>query len=192
MNKSVNQLVTILFAGMFLYTGCAKQEVVKKDEPLVSKGTAAKPVDMKSKSPDSGDANTQPRVSEEAKKSEKPEVLTATSEMKTALEKIYFDFDSSTLSETARQTLSRTFDVLKQNPQLKVRVEGHCDERGSDSYNLALGERRARTASHYLNSLGVSDQRLSTVSYGEEKPNDLGHDEASWAKNRRDEFIIIK
>lgn len=192
MNKSINRLVTILFASMFLYAGCAKQEVIKKDEPIISPVTAAKPADTKSKSPDSGDKITSPRVSEDAKKTEKPEVLTTTSEMKTALEKIYFDFDSSTLSETARQTLSRNFDVLKQNPQLKIRVEGHCDERGSDSYNLALGERRARTASHYLSTLGVSDQRLSIISYGEEKPDVSGHDEASWAKNRRDEFIIIK
>ena len=71
-----------------------------------------------------------------------------------------------------------------------MRIEGHCDERGSDEYNLALGEQRAQAAARYLTTLGISGERLSTISFGKEKPADPGHDENAWAKNRRDEFII--
>ena len=81
---------------------------------------------------------------------------------------------------------------MKKNSALKVRIEGHCDERGSDEYNLALGERRAKAAMNYLVTLGIADKRLSVISYGKEKPVDPGHDEAAWAKNRRAEFVIQK
>jgi peptidoglycan-associated lipoprotein len=78
------------------------------------------------------------------------------------------------------------------NNSLKVQIEGNCDERGSDEYNLALGEKRAKSAMKYLETLGVPAERLSVISYGKEKPADPGHDEAAWAKNRRDEFVLIK
>ena len=133
---------------------------------------------------------TSPLNSSEQRKSQpNNETATATDSQK-AVEKIYFDFDSSTLSDTARQTLTRNFAVLKKTPQSRIRVEGHCDERGSDEYNLALGERRAQEAVRYLATLGVPVDRLSALSYGKEKPADPGHTEAAWAKNRRDEFVI--
>lgn len=80
---------------------------------------------------------------------------------------------------------------MKRNATIKVRIEGNCDERGSDEYNLALGERRAQVAARYLTTLGISGERLSTISYGKEKPVDPGHDENAWARNRRDDFVII-
>ena len=105
-----------------------------------------------------------------------------------SLETVYFDYDAFTLSPEARQTLERNAAWLKANPTVKVTVEGHCDERGSDEYNLALGERRALAVKNYLVALGVSEDRLAAVSYGEERPAVGGHDEASWARNRRGEF----
>lgn len=80
---------------------------------------------------------------------------------------------------------------MRNNPTVKIQIEGHCDERGSDAYNLALGERRAKAALQYLVTLGIPDKRLSVISYGKEKPADPGHDETSWSKNRRDEFVIV-
>ena len=109
-----------------------------------------------------------------------------------ALEKIYFDFDSAALSESSRDTLKKDYELIKKNGAAKVEIEGHCDERGSDEYNLALGERRAKAALNYLVTLGIAPGRLSTISYGKEKPADPGHDEAAWAKNRRVEFVIVK
>ncbi|GFO59620.1 peptidoglycan-associated lipoprotein [Geomonas silvestris] len=109
-----------------------------------------------------------------------------------ALQKIYFNFDSADLSSEARTTLSKNADLLAKQQGVSVRIEGNCDERGSDEYNLALGERRAKAARDYLVNLGVKAERISVISYGEEKPVDQGHDEAAWAKNRRDEFVIVK
>jgi peptidoglycan-associated lipoprotein len=108
------------------------------------------------------------------------------------LERIHFDFDQFTLSNEARVTLKQNAAYLQANDGLKVVIEGHCDERGSDEYNLALGERRAATAKQYLVSMGVSESRLSIISYGEEKPLVAGSDEQAWAENRRAEFKAIR
>jgi len=106
------------------------------------------------------------------------------------LSDINFAFDSSEISSAAQQTLSAHSDWLKQNSGTPVVVEGHCDERGTIEYNLALGERRASAVKDYLRSLGVDSSQLSTVSYGEELPLDPGHSEAAWAKNRRAHFSV--
>jgi len=105
---------------------------------------------------------------------------------------IYFDFDQFTLSAEARKTLADNAKYLKANSGTQVVVEGHCDERGSDEYNLALGESRALAAKNYLVSLGVSAKQLSVISYGEEKPAAMGSNEEAWAKNRRAEFKAVK
>jgi len=108
------------------------------------------------------------------------------------LNRIHFDFDQFTLSSTARDILAANAAVINAAPGLKLRIEGHCDERGSDEYNLALGEKRAQAARDYLISLGVSADRLSTISYGEEMPLDPASNEEAWAKNRRAEFKAIR
>ncbi len=103
---------------------------------------------------------------------------------------IYFVFDDFSLSEKAKKTLVEDAAWLMNNPQKEIVIEGHCDERGTEEYNIALGERRASSAKKYLINLGVKSSQLSTISYGEEKPADLGNDEEAWAKNRRDEFVV--
>jgi peptidoglycan-associated lipoprotein len=102
---------------------------------------------------------------------------------------IFFDFDRSDLREDARGTLQGKAEALRQFPEVDVRIEGHADERGTIEYNLALGERRADSARRYLIDLGIDPDRLTTVSYGEERPMTPGSNEAAWADNRRDEFI---
>jgi peptidoglycan-associated lipoprotein len=104
------------------------------------------------------------------------------------LEDIFFAFDRFDLSPEARATLADNAAWLENNPGAKIVIEGNCDERGSTEYNLALGDRRAKSAYNYLINLGVSASRLSTISYGEEKPQCMEHTEACWAKNRRDHF----
>ena len=101
---------------------------------------------------------------------------------------IHFDFDRYDLRPEARQILTRKAEILKQTPEIKMVIEGHCDIRGTAEYNLALGERRARAAADYLANLGVEAGRLSIVSYGKERPVDPGTTEAAHARNRRDEF----
>lgn len=103
---------------------------------------------------------------------------------------VYFGYDSAELSAEARAALDANAAVLKKYPAWTVTIEGHCDERGTAEYNLALGERRAAAAQSYLVALGVPASRVKTVSYGKEFPFDPGHDEAAWAKNRRAHFVI--
>ncbi len=103
----------------------------------------------------------------------------------------FFAFDESTLTPDAQTALTNSANWLKKNPQYNLLIEGHCDERGTEQYNLALGDRRANTAKEYLVTLGIDAARIRTVSYGEERPFDPGHDEAAWAKNRRDHLVLI-
>ena len=98
---------------------------------------------------------------------------------------IHFSFDSALLSDQAQQILNDKADYLRTNSGVTVTVEGHCDERGTDAYNIALGERRAESVKNFLVDLGISANRLNTVSYGEERPLAMGRNESSWAKNRR-------
>ena len=107
------------------------------------------------------------------------------------LKRVHFDFDKYDLRPEAVRTLGDNAVSMKQYPQFKVRIEGHCDERGTVEYNLALGEKRARAARDYLVSLGTPAGRLSIVSFGKERPLDPGHNESAWAQNRRDEFTFL-
>ena len=106
-------------------------------------------------------------------------------------DRVFFDFDSSSLSSEAQQTLQRQAAWLKQYPNVKVSVEGHCDERGTREYNLALGERRAYAAKKYLASEGISASRISTISYGKERPVCVESTEDCWAKNRRAVTVLM-
>ena len=103
---------------------------------------------------------------------------------------VHFAFDSSALSNEARQILMSKADYLRANPDIRVTVEGHCDDRGTDAYNISLGERRAESVAMFLGSAGIDTKRLNTVSHGEERPIAVGNDEASWAENRRAQFVI--
>jgi peptidoglycan-associated lipoprotein len=105
------------------------------------------------------------------------------------LKDIGFNFDSADLSETARATLKANAEWLKANPSARVQIEGHCDERGTAEYNMALGAKRAQAAMDYLSTLGVAANRLSTISYGEEIPVCKEHNEDCWIKNRRARFV---
>ncbi len=121
-----------------------------------------------------------PVKQEEVKKEEPVEVR---------LDPIYFDFDKYFLRSDAKEALNRNAQSLKDNPQVKIRIEGNCDERGTVEYNLALGEKRAKAAMDYLVNLGVDQSRITVISYGKERPLYPAHDEEAWSKNRRDDFV---
>jgi peptidoglycan-associated lipoprotein len=101
---------------------------------------------------------------------------------------IHFDYDKYNIKDDARATLDNNGRWMKDHPGVHVKIEGHCDERGTNEYNLALGERRAQAAKRYLTALGIDASRLSTISYGEERPQCSSHDESCYAQNRRDHF----
>ena len=109
-----------------------------------------------------------------------------------SLQTVYFEFDKYSLTKRARTALEANAEWLRANPEVFARIEGHCDERGTVEYNLALGQRRANAARDYLISLGMGSAQVSTVSYGEERPLDPRQTEEAWAKNRRCHFVILK
>lgn len=192
MRKSTLGLVALLCCGLFA-AGCAKKEMVKPEEtipPAVSAQPAAPA--QPSTSPKTEPITAQP-IAETPIAPESLQPATALDAVETTLERIFFEFDSFVLSQASRDILSRNAEyLLKKQPNSRVLLEGHCDERGSDEYNLALGEKRARATRDYLVTLGVNANRLSVISYGEEKPLEQGQNDDAWAKNRRVEFLIVK
>jgi peptidoglycan-associated lipoprotein len=106
-------------------------------------------------------------------------------------ETVYFDYDSSVIKSSEQPKVAAVADYLKANPSKAVRVEGNCDERGTEEYNRALGERRALAVREALVGLGIDPTRVDTISYGEDRPVDPGHNEAAWKKNRRDDFVVL-
>jgi peptidoglycan-associated lipoprotein len=138
------------------------------------------------------DATPEPVVEEkvEEKVEVKEEVVVSKVSDVVMQEDLYFDFDKSTLTPAAQDNLLRKAEWLRENPSATVTIEGHCDERGTNEYNLALGDRRAESAKAFLIDLGIDPSRLATISYGEERPVDPRHNEEAWAKNRRDHFVV--
>jgi peptidoglycan-associated lipoprotein len=166
-------MIVALVFGLALNMGCAKKAVKSGPEETAtpSEGTEGIP------------AEEQPAAVDEAAAALEAERAAFLSE------NVLFAFDSAVLDETAQGVLRRKAEWL-QKGQDAVVIEGHCDERGSNEYNLALGDRRANAAKKFLVDLGIDAARLETVSYGEEKPLDPGHDEAAWAQNRRAQFVL--
>jgi len=167
-------LVTLIVVTAFTLTDCSR----KREPETEDRGRTQPVVDM----PDTG---ADRRAAEEEARRARASAMAAIGEP------IYFDFDQSDLRSEAREVLNRKAQVLRDYPDVRVRVEGHCDERGTVEYNLALGERRAEAARAYLIDLGIDPDRLTTVSYGEERPAVEGANEAAWAENRRDEFVVV-
>jgi peptidoglycan-associated lipoprotein len=133
----------------------------------------------------------------ELAKKEAPRVSREGVDLKKAIEEfeskdVLFPYDSYVLTQQARQILQEKAKFLEENPQVRVLIEGHCDERGTKEYNLALGDRRAQAAKRYLVGLGISPDRMRTISYGKERPLDPGHNEEAWARNRRAHFVVEK
>ncbi len=162
----------VIVPAMLLTVSCSKQTAVDADtatkvEP--PKAPAAPAVDPKA----------------EAEKRAKEMALN-----EFLHENVHFDFDSAALSAMAQQVLQRKAAWLTSNPSATVTIEGHCDERGTNEYNLALGERRAASAKAFLADLGIAAGRMKTVSYGEERPLDPASTEEAWAKNRRAQFKL--
>ena len=190
MCKGMIGFFMVLCCGTLLASGCAKKELVKGEGEIPS-AAAPKPAETEQApaKPPVKEEKVQEEAVKEAPAAAKEEAIPARA---AELATIYFDFDSYILTAPSRATLARNAEDLMKNASLKVQIQGNCDERGSDEYNLALGEKRAKAAMDYLVTLGVPAERLSIISYGKEKPADPGHDEAAWAKNRRVDFAIIK
>ena len=190
MKKRILVSVMLISAVLFV-VGCAQKDVVKKEEGLVpatSQKLAESKKDTvpqtKTKTPDSIATAKAPAAIGSSVASQQGKA------QQTSLQSLYFGFDEYVLTNESRNILQASFKTLVSKPS--VQITGHCDERGSSEYNLALGEKRARAAQNYLVTLGYPADKVSTISYGKEQPADKGNNEAAWAKNRRDEFKIVK
>ena len=195
-------IMTVIFCiSMMLMTGCAKK-AVSKDEGLVAgekKAAAAQSeADIKKKEAEAAAKEEAARklAAEQQKEDAKELALkrdaaaAATAEKEqAAFEDIYFVFDKATIEPEAREILKRLASLLGGNKNYSLVIEGHCDERGTVEYNLALGQRRADAAMKYLVDLGLDKESIKTITYGKERPLDPGHDEEAWAKNRRAHFL---
>jgi len=189
MKRGMILLLAALSMATLIAGGCASNETVKAEEPAPATVKAEAPK-VETPQPETPAPVTEPaKPVAEAPKAEAP----APAPVEATLETVYFDFDKSELRQDTRDVLSKNAEFLqKVKPDAKIRIEGNCDERGSAEYNLALGERRAKSALQYLLTLGVKADRISVISYGKEKPAVEGNTEDAWAKNRRADFVIIK
>ncbi len=180
--KSLIITILILCFGLIMI-GCPKKTTVK-EEPSIKKEEAAKAEPERAK---------ETKAKEQFEKSlvaEKTPGIAGEVFESSLLKDIHFDFDRYNLRPGDASILRENAALLKKYLNVKVQIEGHCDERGTVEYNLALGERRANSAKDYLVSLGISQARISTISYGKEKPLDPGHNEDAWAKNRRAHTVV--
>lgn len=157
------------------FTGCKKGD----DEPILDETMTDDTANVSDIEPDDGDPGLNQDLALE-------ELLFSPDK---GLKTIYFDYDSSSLNARALATLRENAELIKQVPNVIIQIAGHCDERGTQEYNLALGERRAQSVREHLRQLGVAGDRLITISFGEEAPEVMGSNEAAWAKNRRCEFL---
>ncbi len=185
-------LVLMLVCIAFV-TGCAKEQIESRPTGLQAEVTEESAEDAKS-SEELAAEEARRKAEEyelqqaEAEAAEKEEARAA--DISQLKELIHFDFDSYELKSQDREILKEKASILRNREEIDLMIEGHCDERGTEEYNLALGERRARAAYEYLILLGVSPDRLNIISYGEEKPLDPRHNEQAWAKNRRAQFRV--
>lgn len=203
MMKRIILIMAVAFActSFLMVVSCAqKTTTVEPEKPAVTEKKVEKKTEEAKPSPEREEGKVE--VSREEKPTEKelPKKVVVKGEeidIQDAIrafeaDNIYFDFDKSELKPEALAVLREKGEWLRNNPAFSIRIEGHCDERGTNEYNLALGERRANSAWKFLNALGISGSRLTTISYGEERPAEPGHNEDAWSKNRRDEFKIIQ
>jgi peptidoglycan-associated lipoprotein len=185
--RSREVVLSLALMTVLMVTACAKkqQPVARPAPPAASTASGAKPPAPPQPVAEPVPVPPEP-VPEDAVGSKSLDDLNRDSPLKP----VFFELDSSELSSAGQTTLQANAGVLKQYTTWQITIEGHCDERGSAEYNLALGERRALAARDYLVSLGVAANRVRTVSYGKEFPFDPGHDESAWSKNRRAHFVI--
>ena len=192
------RITIILFVSIVLLAGCGRQAEPVAPESPDDMMTSEEPVmqdDMADEMALSEEeiAERAMVAEEQARQAEAMRMAEMSQMAATAFvnEDVHFAFDSSLLDIDAERILEQKAAWLQDNGDATVQIEGHCDERGTSAYNLALGERRANSVQEYLTVLGVDPSRLSTISYGEEQPLDPGHDEAAWSRNRRAHFVIL-
>ena len=188
----ISLVLLLVIPGLLCIASCAKKAVISEPAEVVSaEDEAARKAAAEAAERAEQEKLARQRAIEEQRLKEEQAVREKMAARNMFInENIHFDFDKYNLLPLAQQILQRKAEWLWNNPNVSVIIEGHCDERGTNEYNLALGDRRAESAKAYLVDLGIAGSRLTTISYGEERPVDSGHNEVAWAKNRRAHFTI--
>jgi peptidoglycan-associated lipoprotein len=200
--KSFSLFIFILCLGLFV-AGCPKKTVVvNRDQSSIQRSEEAARLEREREAREAKERELARLREEELKRptggelekslfaKKEPGIEGEVFESK-MLKDIHFDFDKYDVRRVDEEILKENAAWLKNNPKMKIQIEGHCDERGTGEYNLALGERRASNTKKYLVFLGIPSDRISTISYGEERPLDKSHDEEAWAKNRRAHIVVL-
>lgn len=178
----IGAMIVLLFASM---SACAKKPVASVDPADVAKVEEAA-------GGNGGDQGTGMGSAESLDTQVLADAEPLEGRTSVGLLPLYFDFDKSMIRSDQVTRVEQNADFLKANPGVRVRIEGNCDERGTNEYNMALGQRRAMSGQQYMVNLGIAASRMDTISYGEERSLNFGHDELSWSQNRRDDFVIVK
>ena len=194
--KPVSLLFVIGLSAAVVAAGCGKKPPVEQPAPVANADSAAaaqaEAERIAREEADRRAREEAERVARQREADSLAAIARTTEEVRSTLAAmIHFDLDKANVRPDDAGTLDQKVAILQANPDLRIRVHGHCDERGSDEYNLALGNRRAQAAKQYLVSHGIDASRIETQSWGEERPLVDGHDEGAWSQNRRDEFEII-
>ena len=180
----------LMIAGIFI-SGCANKSTVKETESLQTQNQKPATEQKKISDNQADKKISQETVSsKESSNTPSADSMRLIKELQTKMMDIHFDFDRYIIRNDERPILKQIADTLRKNGSLKVTIEGNCDERGTTEYNLALGDKRANAAKDYLLSLGIPSARMEAISYGKEKPLCTESNDACWAKNRRDHFVL--
>ena len=198
--KMMTGMIVLAFicSSFLLMTSCAKKQI-QVSEPVqpatqeVKAGEAEAKAAEEAKSAADQDAKARAEAEQQARLRDLKMAQKLADEIRNfESDNIYFAFDRSDLTDESKSALREKGNWLRANGDYSVNISGNCDERGTAEYNLALGERRAHAAKKFLMGLGISENRLATISYGEERPVDPGHNDEAWAKNRNDQFTLTK
>jgi len=188
-------MLSLMLSFSLFLNACAKKEIITEENVIEQKEEAAKAEEKLHLKAEEEKAARDARLKEEALsiQREREEAAKREARLRKEFENedIHFDFDGFFLTDKAKEILAKKVSWFLDNPGVKIEIEGHCDERGTNEYNMALGERRANSAMKYLIIAGVKVDRISTISYGEERPLDAGQNEDTWTKNRRAYFRIV-
>jgi peptidoglycan-associated lipoprotein len=209
-NLAIATVMIFVCSSIFLFASCAKKQVITEEKKMevapkkeVAKVEPAKPAVKEAPKATAAEAEAKKALlkelgeemarkgAAEMREAEEKKAWMERRALQFEAEGIFFDFDKSFIKEEYRPILNEKAVFLKDYPETHIRIEGNCDERGTNEYNLALGERRAESAKLYLVRLGIAPDRIETISYGEERPRAMGHDEKAWSQNRRDDFVIV-
>jgi peptidoglycan-associated lipoprotein len=183
--------IVVLIFSLTIFTGCSeKKSVVKSDDTKVQETAPAPTPAQTTDTTKQSNVVAAPTDSTNMKETANEQSSLVEATAKSPISDINFDFDSSSIRPDAREILKANADYLLKHKSSSVVVEGHCDERGTAEYNMALGQKRAQETKQYLVNLGIKESIINTISYGEERPLDPGNNEEAWAKNRRAHFVV--